>query len=118
MPSRRKRVSRNVLPLVAAIEHLEDRTLLSGNVLVSLGGNGVLTIRGDQSANSIAIQQTSSGVQVSSGDSGATEINSSTNPFTASSTVKSIRIQMKAGDNTIQVKTSTGTESNVFTLSN
>jgi VCBS repeat-containing protein len=110
MPSRRKRVSRNVLPNVAAIEHLEDRTLLSGNVLVSLGGNGVLTIRGDQSANSIAIQQTSSGVQVSSGDSGATEINGSTNPFTASSTVKSIRIQMKAGDNTIQIGDPSGTQ--------
>ncbi len=108
MPSRRKRVSRNVLPNVAAIEHLEDRTLLSGNVLVSLGGNGVLTIRGDQSADSIAIQQTSSGVQVSSGDSGATEINGSANPFTASSTVKSIRIQMKAGDNTIQIGDPTG----------
>lgn len=111
MPSRRKRVSRSLLPkFQAAIEHLEDRTLLSGNVLVSLAGNGVLSIRGDSSANSISIQQTSSGVQVSSADSGATEINGSTSPFTASSTVKSIHIQMKAGDNTIQIGDPSGTQ--------
>src|SRR5262249_20736531 len=96
-------------PVLAAIEHLEDRTLLSGNVLVSLGGNGVLSIRGDSSANSLAVVQTASGVQVSSDDSGATQINGSANPFTASSTVKSIRIQMKSGDNAIRIGDPSGT---------
>jgi VCBS repeat-containing protein len=111
MPLRRKRVSRTVLPpFQAATEHLEDRTLLSGNVLVTLGANGVLSIRGDGSGNSISIQQTASGVQVSSGDSGATEINGSTSPFSASSTVKSIHMQMKAGNNTIQIGDPTGTQ--------
>jgi VCBS repeat-containing protein len=104
MPSRRKRVSRNRLPqFQPAIEHLEDRTLLSGNVLVTLSGSGVLNIRGDDAGNYISIQQTDSGVQVSSLDSGATEINGSTGAYTASSTVKSIHIQMGSATNTVQI---------------
>jgi VCBS repeat-containing protein len=104
MRSRRKRVSRVLLQqLQGAIEQLEDRTLLSGNVLVSLSSSGALTIRGDQSANNIAIQQTASGVQVSSTDAGATEINGGAGPFTASATVNSISVALRGGDNSLQI---------------
>jgi VCBS repeat-containing protein len=104
MPSRRKRVSRILLQqLQGAIEQLEDRTLLSGNVLVSLSSSGALTIRGDQSANNISIQQTASGVQVSSSDGGATEINGGAGPFTASSSVNSISVALRGGDNMLQI---------------
>ncbi len=71
--------------------------------LVSLAASGLLTVRGDQSANNIAITQTASGLQVASTDNGATEINGSAGPFTASSTVNSISIALKGGDNTLQV---------------
>ena len=72
MPPRRKRLSRaRLLEIPAAIEKLEDRTLLAGNVVVSLAASGLLTVRGDQSANNIAITQTASGLQVASTDSGA-----------------------------------------------
>ena len=101
MSPRRKRLSRaRLLDIPAAIEKLEDRTLLAGNVVVSLAASGLLTVRGDQSANNIAITQTASGLQVASTDSGATEINGGAGPFTASSTVKSISIALKGGDNT------------------
>ena len=70
----------------AAIERLEDRTLLAGNVLVSLGANGLLTIRGDKSANNLSVEQTTSGLQVASTDGGATEINGGAGPFTAAGT--------------------------------
>jgi VCBS repeat-containing protein len=104
MPPRRKRLSRaRLIEIPAAIEKFEDRTLLAGNVVVSLAASGLLTVRGDQSANNIAITQTASGLQVASTDSGATEINGSAGPFTASSTVKSISIALKGGDNTLQV---------------
>ena len=104
MPPRRKRLSRaRLIEIPAAIEKLEDRTLLAGNVVVSLAASGLLTVRGDQSANNIAITQTASGLQVASTDNGATEINGGGGPFTASSTVKSISIALKGGDNTLQV---------------
>jgi VCBS repeat-containing protein len=104
MSPRRKRLSRARLQdIPAAIEKLEDRTLLAGNVVVSLAASGLLTVRGDQSANNIAITQTASGLQVASTDSGATEINGGAGPFTASSTVKSISIALKGGNNTLQV---------------
>src|SRR5580698_4713564 len=104
MPPRRKRISRaRFLEIPAAIEKLEDRTLLAGNVIVSLAANGLLTVRGDQSTNNIAITQTAGGLQVASTDSGATEINGGAGPFTASSTVKSISIALKGGDNTLSV---------------
>src|ERR1700722_8810380 len=110
MPPRRKRLSRaRLLEIPAAIEKLEDRTLLTGNVIVSLRASGVLTIRGDQSANNIAITQTASGLEVTSTDSGATEINGGSGPFTASSTVKTINLALKGGDNTLQVGDPSGT---------
>jgi VCBS repeat-containing protein len=110
MRPRRKRASRarRLQLFQTAIEQLEDRTLLSGNVLVSLGSNGQLTIRGDASANNIAVQQTASGVQVSSTDGGATEINGAAAPFTTAS-VTSISIQLKAGNNTLQIGDPSGT---------
>ena len=75
--------------------------------LSSRSANGLLAIRGDKSANNISIQQTASGIQVSSGDSGATEINGGASPFTAAS-VTAIRIQLKGGDNSLQIGSPTG----------
>ena len=49
--TKKTRLPERAPAFVAAIEHLEDRTLLSGNVLVTLSGSGVLNIRGDSAGN-------------------------------------------------------------------
>ena len=73
---RRRRVVWSPVP--AAVERLEDRTLLSGNVLVELvGGNVVIT--GDAQDNSVAISIVNGNVRLH-GLSG-TQINGSADPF-------------------------------------
>ena len=65
-----------------ALERLEDRTLLSGNVAATVTSAGNLLVVGDAKANQIAIQTTSGALQVSSLD-GTTMINGGSGPFTA-----------------------------------
>ena len=73
---RRRRVVWSPIP--AAVERLEDRTLLSGNVLVELVGGDVV-ITGDAQDNSVAISIVDGNVRVH-GLSG-TQINGSADPF-------------------------------------
>lgn len=64
-PAVQKNRDRRPLPTrrILSLEALEDRTLLSGNVLATLNPNsGVLTITGDAGNNSITISQTAPGV--------------------------------------------------------
>ncbi len=86
-----------------AIECLEERTLLTGNVLASVVANGNLLILGDSKANQIGIQSTVGGaLQISSLD-GTTKINGSTSPFTANGVTGSVFIFLGQGNDVIQV---------------
>ena len=86
-----------------AIECLEERTLLTGNVLAAVLANGNLLVLGDSKANQIGIQSTAGGaLQISSLD-GTTKINGSTSPFTANGVTGSVFIFLGQGNDVIQV---------------
>jgi hypothetical protein len=86
-----------------AIERLEERTLLTGNVLASVVANGNLLILGDSKANQIGIQSTVGGaLQISSLD-GTTKINGSTSPFTANGVTGNVFIFLGQGNDVIQL---------------
>ena len=80
--NRGKRISRrNLISPRWALERLEDRTLLSGNVTATVTSAGNLQVVGDFKDNQIVIQSTPSGaLQVSSLD-GTTTINGGSSPF-------------------------------------
>jgi hypothetical protein len=101
---RRRKSSRSALRAPqCAIECLEERTLLTGNVLASVLPSGNLLILGDSKANQIGIQSTAGGaLQISSLD-GTTKINGSTSPFTASGVTGSVFIFLGQGNDVIEV---------------
>ena len=81
-------------PARSAMEVLESRRLLSGSVLASVV-HGMLTIRGDNAANAIVMDQTglnASQVRVSAGN--ATTINNQANPVILSGVIHGARIRM------------------------
>lgn len=87
----------------AAIECLEERTLLTGNVLAAVVHGGNLLVLGDSKANQIAIQSTAGGgLQISSLD-GTTKINGSTNPFTANGVTGGVYIFLGQGNDVLQI---------------
>jgi large repetitive protein len=87
----------------SSIECLEERTLLTGNVLAAIVRGGNLLVLGDSKANQIAIQSTSSGaLQISSLD-GTTKINGSTNPFTANGVTGGVYIFLGQGNDVLQI---------------
>jgi Ca2+-binding RTX toxin-like protein len=81
---RGKRSSRqNLFSPRWALERLEERTMLSGNVVASVTTSGNLVVVGNGKGNEILVQSTSGGaLQVSSLD-GTTTINGGSGPFTA-----------------------------------
>jgi hypothetical protein len=86
-----------------ALERLEDRTLLSGNVAATVTAAGNLLVIGDTKANQIAIQDTSGGaLQVSSLD-GTTTINGGSGPFTATGFTHDVDVFMNRGDDVVHV---------------
>jgi hypothetical protein len=86
-----------------ALERLEDRTLLSGNVSATVTAAGNLLVIGDTKANQIAIQETAGGaLQVSSLD-GTTTINGGSGPFTAAGFTHDVDVFMNRGDDVVQV---------------
>jgi hypothetical protein len=86
-----------------AVECLEERTLLTGNVLASVLAGGNLLVLGDSKANQIGIQSTAGGaLQITSLD-GTTKINGSTNPFTASGVTGNVYIFLGQGNDVAQI---------------
>lgn len=86
-----------------ALERLEERTLLSGNVTVSVTSAGNMNVVGDSKGNEILIQSTSTGaLQVSSLD-GTTTINGSSSPFTSSAVTGNVAVFMKQGADVVDV---------------
>jgi hypothetical protein len=102
--SRGKRSTRQALTSPRwALERLEDRTLLSGNVTATVTTSGNLTVVGDAKGNEILIQSTSSGaLQVSSLD-GTTTINGGSSPFTATGVTGNVAVFMKQGADVVDV---------------
>jgi large repetitive protein len=85
-----------------AIERLEERTLLTGNVVAHVVA-GNLFISGDNKNNEIALQSTTGGaLQLSSLD-GTTTINGGSGPFTTSSVTGGVVITFGSGNDVLQV---------------
>jgi hypothetical protein len=86
-----------------ALERLEDRTLLSGNVSATVTGAGNLLVVGDAKGNEILIQSTSGGaLQVSSLD-GTTTINGGSSPFSTTGVTGNVAVFMKQGADVVDV---------------
>ena len=85
-----------------ALERLEDRTLLSGNVSATVTAGGNLLVIGDSKANQITIQDTSGVLQVSSLD-GTTTINGGSGPFIATGFTHDVDVFMNRGDDVVHV---------------
>src|SRR5580700_11193475 len=86
-----------------ALERLEDRTLLSGNVTATVTGAGNLLVVGDAKGNEILIQSTSGGaLQVSSLD-GTTTINGGSSPFSTTGVTGNVAVFMKQGADVVDV---------------
>jgi hypothetical protein len=100
----RRKASRSALrPAQWAIECLEERTLLTGNVLAAVLPGGNLLVLGDSKANEVSIQATSGGaLQVSSLD-GTTTINGGKNPFTANGVTGSVYVFLGQGNDVLQI---------------
>jgi hypothetical protein len=97
-----KRNSRQRLGSGWALERLEERTLLSGNVSATVTAAGNLLVIGDTKANQIAIQETSGALQVSSLD-GTTTINGGSGPFTATGFTHDVDVFMNRGNDVVDV---------------
>jgi hypothetical protein len=103
MKPRRKSSSSAPRAWQPAIECLEQRILLTGNVLAAVLPGGNLLVLGDSKANQIGIQSTAGGaLQISSLD-GTTKINGSTNPFTASGVTGNVYIFLGQGNDVLQI---------------
>src|SRR5579862_5462795 len=90
-------------PPIGALERLEDRTLLSGNVLANVTKAGDLTVVGQAKGNEVLIQSTSGGaLQVSSLD-GTTTINGGSGPFTATGFTRDVDAFMAFGSAVVDV---------------
>jgi large repetitive protein len=101
--NRGKRTSRRTLSAPRyALERLEDRTLLSGNVTATVTSGGNLLVVGDSKGNQIAIQTTSGALQVSSLD-GTTTINGGSGPFTPTGFTGDVDVFMRQGADVVDV---------------
>src|SRR5580704_16624707 len=86
-----------------ALERLEDRTLLSGNVTAIVTSGGNLVVTGDAQGNQIRIQSASGGaLQVSSLD-GTTTINGGSSPFSTTGVTGNVAVFMKQGADVVDV---------------
>jgi hypothetical protein len=86
-----------------ALERLEERILLSGNVTASVTSSGNLAVVGLAKGSEILIQSTAGGaLQVSSLD-GTTTINGSTSPFTTSAVTGDVDVFMLQTNDVVDV---------------
>jgi hypothetical protein len=111
--TRGRRTSRqNRLSPRWALERLEERILLSGNVTATVTNTGNLRVIGLAKGSEIQIQSTSTGaLQVSSLD-GTTTINGSTSPFTTSAVTGDVDVFMLQTNDVVDIGGS-GTVTNV-----
>jgi len=96
--------TRNDRAEFAAMECLESRLLLSGNVLASVA-HGVLSIVGDAAANDIVVTAGASSGQVvvASGAGNATQINGQAAPVTLQGVTGNVQIKLGVGDDKVQL---------------
>jgi hypothetical protein len=108
----RRRLSRSASPAPQwAIECLEERTLLAGNVLAAVLPGGNLLVLGDSKANQIGIQSITGGaLQITSLD-GTTTINGTAGPFNANGVTGSVFVFLGAGNDVVHVGGGTMTTS-------
>lgn len=103
MKARRRRSQSALRAPESAVECLEERTLLTGNVLAAVLAGGNLLVLGDSKANQIGIQSTSGGkLQISSLD-GTTRINGGSRPFNANGVTGSVYIFLGQGNDMLQL---------------
>lgn len=101
--NRCKRISRrSIFGPRWALERLEDRTLLSGNVLASVSKSGELVVLGSSNGNEILIQSTSGGALQVSGLAGTT-INGASGPFTATGFTQNLYVYMTASSAVVDI---------------
>jgi hypothetical protein len=95
-----------------AVEGLEHRQVLAGNVLATMVG-GNLMIQGDVDDNAIHLHTAADGTVEVSGleaGAGATTINGSTEPFVATGVRHLTRVHLGRGDDSLQVSTEVDAE--------
>jgi VCBS repeat-containing protein len=101
--SRRGRVARQNRrrSFFAAVEHLEDRSVLAGNVLASVAGGNLFLI-GDASANQLEVTRLgANNVQITSLD--GTTINGQTGPVTLNNVRTGITAALGDGDDVLRL---------------
>ena len=101
--SRRGRVARQDRrrSFFAAVEHLEDRSVLAGNVLASVAGGNLFLI-GDASANQLEITRVgANNVQITSLD--GTTINGQAGPITLNNVRTGITAVLGGGDDVLEL---------------
>jgi hypothetical protein len=91
----RQRVTRRL-----KLENLENRTMLAGDVAVSVV-QGNLKIEGDIQANEIAVTDLGGGQVEVAGQNGTT-INGQAGPLTFASVLRSVKIELKEGDDVVR----------------
>jgi hypothetical protein len=95
-----------------AVEGLEHRQVLAGNVLATMVG-GNLMIQGDVDDNAIHLHTAADGTVEVSGleaGAGATTINGSTEPFVATGVRHLTRVHLGRGDDSLQISTEVDAE--------
>ncbi|HQR06989.1 MAG TPA: Ig-like domain-containing protein [Gemmatales bacterium] len=86
---------------VPSFDRLEERTVPAGNVTAKVAF-GVLTITGDESANSISLVGSAGGKVTISSGSDATTINGNSTPVTLKG-FNTVNINMNDGDDTVDI---------------
>jgi hypothetical protein len=97
------------------VERLEHRDLLAGNVLVSVDAAGNLDVRGDSADNRFSIAQTAAGAFTFTDLDlvTPTTFNGAAGPVTFTGVTGSLRIDLKAGDDEVQIEEGTSIAGNL-----
>lgn len=104
MPSHRRQQFRSTVRHLLAVESLEARAMLAGNVTASVT-RGTLNIKGDAQANSIIISQTPSvagGFTITPVDGSSTTINGGTIAVNLTGVVR-VTIKMEGGNDQVGI---------------
>jgi hypothetical protein len=103
MPSRQRQHFRSTFRSLLAVETLETRALLAGNVTAAVT-RGTLVIRGDGEANQIIISKlnNSGGITITPVDGSNTTINTATAPLTLNGAQR-LDIKMGAGNDIVGI---------------
>lgn len=88
---------------IAAMEELESRLLLSGNVVTAITGGGDLLITGDNADNAIAVTVGGGGEITISADDGTTTIDGTAGPSVLTGLTRNVRIRMRGGNDQVTI---------------